>query len=114
MQLVSELIGDVLVVRVNEVRIDAAAAVEFKDAMRAAVRSEAARVVLDLSKVTMIDSSGLGAIVTVMKHLGADTPLELAALSENVANVFRLTRMDTVMKVHPSVERALATLRSDA
>ncbi|MEL6642388.1 MAG: STAS domain-containing protein [Pseudomonadota bacterium] len=114
MQLVSKVIGDVLVVRVNEPRIDAAAAVEFKDAMRAATHDAAGRVVLDLSQVAMIDSSGLGAIVTVMKTLGDDRPLELAALTVNVAAVFRLTRMESVMKIHDCVDDAMDAVRSDA
>ena len=112
MQLVSERLGDALIVHVNEARIDAAAAVAFKDAMRAVTQDMADRVVLDLSQVTMIDSSGLGAIVTVMKLLGNDMPLELADLTVNVAAVFRLTRMDSVMKVHASVDDALGTVRS--
>lgn len=112
MQLVSERHSETLVIRVEELRIDAAAAVDFKDSMRSATQDGAGRVVLDLSQVTMVDSSGLGAIVAVMKQLGSETPLELAGLTPNVATVFRLTRMDTVMRVHGGVEDALAMDRS--
>jgi anti-sigma B factor antagonist len=81
-------------------RIDAAAAVQFRDAMRSATEGGQPRVVLDLSRVTFVDSSGLGAIIAVMKHLGAERTLELAGLQPGVAKVFRLTRLDEIVKVH--------------
>lgn len=108
MQLHSEKIESDLVIRVDEGRIDAAAAVQFKDAMRAATIDAGPRVILDLSAVETIDSSGLGAIVAVMKHLGKETQLELAGLTARVDSVFRLTRMDSVMTIHADRDEALA------
>ena len=69
MNLSSDTADDALVVRVNEDRIDAAVAIQFKDRMRDLIGADAGRVILDLSKVTFVDSSGLGAIVAVMKLL---------------------------------------------
>lgn len=111
MQLRSENRGDALVVSVAEARIDAAAAVQFKDAMRSLTEAPSDRVVLDLERVTMIDSSGLGAIVSVMKHLGPERPLELAGLTEQVEAVFKLTRMDSVFRIHANAESATQDLR---
>lgn len=76
MDLEAEVRGDLLVVRVQQERIDAAAAIEFKDRMRELVDTPAPRVLLDLSRVTFLDSSGLGAVVAVMKLLGPDRRLE--------------------------------------
>lgn len=101
MQLSTETISDALVVTVEEPRIDAAVAIQFKEAMREAAAAGPARVVLDLSRVTFLDSSGLGAVVAVMKHL-APARLELAGLTPAVARVFRLTRMDSVFTIHPA------------
>lgn len=93
-------LGDALLVRVNEERIDAAIAIQFKERMRTLTAGHQGRVILDLGRVTFIDSSGLGAIVAVMKFLGPERRLELAALTPNVARVFRLTRMDGVFVIH--------------
>ena len=93
-------VGPDLLVRVMEDRIDAAAAVQFRDAMRGAAEGGHARIVLDLARVSFVDSSGLGAIIAAMKHLGADRTLELAGLQPPVAKVFRLTRLDEILKVH--------------
>jgi len=94
---------DLMIIHVRETRIDAAGAIDFKDRMRELTAFNTLRVMLDLSKVTFIDSSGLGAVVAVRKALGPDRPLELAALTPAVEKVFRLTRMDSVFIIHPGV-----------
>lgn len=104
MDLQSSQHADRHVITVNAARIDAAGAVRFKDAMRAATSPGAAHVVLDLSKVGFVDSSGLGAIVAAMKQLGPGRRLDLAGLTPDVAKVFRLTRMDRVFVIHDSAE----------
>lgn len=96
-------VGPALVIAVMEPRIDAAVAIEFKETVRAAAEDAGNPVILDLSRVTFLDSSGLGAVVAVMKLLGAARPLELAGLTPPVAKVFRLTRMDSVFIIHPQV-----------
>ncbi|KKL14907.1 hypothetical protein LCGC14_2510960 [marine sediment metagenome] len=106
MNLETRLISDALIITVHAARIDAAAAVQFRDAMRAATKTGPGRVVLDLRPVQFLDSSGLGAIIGTMKHL-APRRLELAALQPAVAKVFRLTRLDSVVMIHDRAEHAV-------
>ncbi|MEL6565936.1 MAG: STAS domain-containing protein [Pseudomonadota bacterium] len=107
MELSSQQDGALQIVSVNSARIDAAVAIEFKDAMRQTTDSGSPTVILDLSHVEFIDSSGLGAIVASMKHMGQDRSLVLAGLTPTVDKVFRLTRMDSVFGVFPTLETAL-------
>jgi len=107
MELTSQQDGPLQIVAVNGSRIDAAVAIEFKDAMRAATDTPSPTVILDLSQVEFIDSSGLGAIVASMKHLGQSRSLVLAGLTPTVEKVFRLTRMDSVFGVFPTLQDAL-------
>lgn len=100
MRLLETARGDTLIVRVDETRIDAAVAIQFKERMRDFVQTGATRVILDLSSVAFLDSSGLGAVVAVMKLMGPDRQLELAGLTPTVEKVFRLTRMDSVFTIH--------------
>lgn len=111
MQLAAWDADGVRVIRVEEARIDALVAIRFKEAMRAAAGDAAPRVVVDLSAVQFLDSSGLGALVAVMKLIGAARRLELAGLSANVDRVFRLTRMDRVFPLHADLAAALAGAR---
>lgn len=107
MNLYAEARGGALVVTVDEERLDAAIAIRFKDRMREVTLQPAPRVLLDLSRVEFLDSSGLGAVVAVMKSLAPERTLELAGLTPNVERVFRLTRMDSVFSLHPDIETAL-------
>lgn len=100
MQLSTQLQGDVLLVHAMEDRIDAACAIQFKDRMREITQTDSPRVVLDLSRVAFLDSSGLGAVVAVMKSLAPQRRLELSGLTSNVQKVFRLTRMDSIFTIH--------------
>jgi anti-sigma B factor antagonist len=100
MELVAEQRGEILVVHAMQDRIDAAGAVQFKDKMRELTQLPLPRVVLDMSRVAFLDSSGLGAVVAVMKALAPDRKLELSGLTNTVQKVFRLTRMDSVFTIH--------------
>lgn len=107
MALSSTTTGETQVITVHGDRIDAAMAIQFKEDMRAQSDAGASRVILDLSTVEFIDSSGLGAIVASMKQLGDGCRLDLAGLHPVVEKVFRLTRMDTVFKLFTSLDDAL-------
>ncbi|WP_227269948.1 STAS domain-containing protein [Roseobacter weihaiensis] len=111
MELASKTEQDLRIVSVQDTRIDAAVAIEFKDAMRHQTDGGPDVVVLDLSRVEFIDSSGLGAIVAAVKHMGKGRKLALAGLTPTVARVFELTRMDAVFSVFPTLEGALAELK---
>ena len=108
MNLITDSRGDVLLVTVKEARIDAASAIQFKDTMRNVPDSGEKRIVLDISEVTYLDSSGLGAIVAAMKHFGSSRPLEISGPTPTVAKVFRLTRMDTIFKIYPDLDAAMS------
>jgi anti-sigma B factor antagonist len=107
MHLDSQLYGNILVVTAGDPRLDAAVAVQFKDRLREVAEDGPERVILDLSKVDFLDSSGLGAVVASMKILGVERNLELAGLTPTVAKVFRLTRMDTIFTIHTSIAHAI-------
>jgi len=108
MNLAADLRDDLLVIQVMEDRIDAASAIQFKDRMRSLTTDDgAARVILDLSLVAFLDSSGLGAVVAVLKSLSPTRKLELAGLLPTVQKVFRLTRMDSVFVIHDRVPDVL-------
>lgn len=100
MNLHANLDGDVLVVTPAEDRLDAAAAVQFKDAIRGLAGTAPPRMILNMAPVVFMDSSGLGAVIGSMKLLAPDTRLELAALTPAVEKVFKLTQMDRIFTIH--------------
>jgi anti-sigma B factor antagonist len=108
MQLQTQSRAKVIAVEVMENRIDAASAIQFKERMRDITGTGDQRVVLDLARVQFLDSSGLGAIVAVKKLLGPERALDLSGLTPTVEKVFRLTRMDSIFTIHPSLEVAVS------
>ena len=61
------------------------------------------RIVLDLSSVTSIDAHGIGVLAALIKRAGGwNGRLVLAAVSDRVAHVLRLTRIDTQVRRLPS------------
>jgi anti-sigma B factor antagonist len=108
--LTSELRNNVLVVHVAEKRVDASKAPLFKDEMTKCIDSGQNQLVLDLSGVDFVDSSGLGAIVACLKRLGPRGNLAIAGAKGAVSRLFTLTRMDKVFTLHDTVDAAVAQL----
>ncbi len=113
MDLTCTVTDSIKTITLNAPRIDASVAIQFKDAMRVATADGPERIILDLGEVDFVDSSGLGAIVAAMKQLDAGRVLELASLTPDVDKVFRLTRMDSVFRIHATVEQALCAQKAD-
>lgn len=107
MRLTFEETGNVLIVTLEEPRLDATIAPEFKDAVREVAAAGAEIYLLDMKHVVFMDSSGMGSVIGIMKHLGRSRRLELCNLSPAVLKVFRLTKMDAVLRLHPGREGAL-------
>ena len=98
--------GAVTHLKMKQTRLDAAGAIGFKEAVRAIADDGADYILLDMSNVAFMDSSGLGALVSVMKYMGAEKKFEITCLTPVVEKVFKLTRMDEVFRVHKSTEDA--------
>ena len=114
MHLTTQIKTDALCITVEDERIDAAIAVQFKDTFRKLLVGHKGRVVVDMEKVAFLDSSGLGALVAVMKMLPNGQKLELAGLRDAVQKVLRLTRMDSVFVIHPDAKTAFGSEQSAA
>jgi anti-sigma B factor antagonist len=98
---------EVFIVKPDSTRIDASFAVQFKNQMLDIIHSGKNTIILDLSEVDFIDSSGLGALVSSRKTLGSNGDIILCDVSERVLNIFKVTRMNKVFKIFESKEEAL-------
>lgn len=76
------------------------------EAMR---REKPPRIVVDLSKVTYIDSSGLAVFIEAMQYTEEyGGKFALAGLQESVRSIFETARVDQVFLIYPHVDAALA------
>jgi anti-sigma B factor antagonist len=67
------------------------------------------QLVIDLSRVTYIDSAGLAAFIEGMQKVEAyGGKFALASLQETVRSIFEISRLDQVFRIFPDVDAALA------
>ncbi|MBE9580974.1 MAG: STAS domain-containing protein [Proteobacteria bacterium] len=102
--------GDVLVVKVLNKRLDAQAANDFKEKMTEYINNGSPLIVLNMSDVDFVDSSGLGAMVSVLKLSGGDGQLAVCGTTERVARMFKLTRMNKVFSMFEEESEAIDAL----
>ncbi|WP_062650717.1 STAS domain-containing protein [Streptomyces maremycinicus] len=81
----------------------------FSDALLSGDRgAPGSRIVVDLSGVTFMDSSGINVFVTAHQAVSAaDGWLRIAAAQEPVLHVLRLVGIDALITCHPTLEQAL-------
>ena len=66
-------------------------------------------VLVDMSDVTYIDSSGVASLVEAYQSARRDsTPFALVAVSDAAMRVLELARLDQVFAIHASVSEAMA------
>jgi anti-sigma B factor antagonist len=110
MQLAERNVGPNIVLEVLEDRLAADKTADFKEAVGRRLTAGIACVVLDLSRVNFIDSSGLGAILSILKRMPKGSELILCGTNEPVTSMFKLTRLDRVFTMRRSVEEAVSAL----
>lgn len=102
---------DVTVVRPGVERLTAANATSFKNEIVALVEDGHSQIIIDFAAVSFLDSSGLGALVGVLKKIGHRGDLLVCGLNGDVDQMFRVCRMDRVFPIHRDVDAALQMLR---
>lgn len=107
MRIEGKKVDSLWVVTPLEKRLDASAAADFKGKIVDWINAGNNRIVLDLSQVDFVDSSGLGAIVSCLKTLGGSGDLIICGIKETVMCLFQLTRMTRVFQIFPSQAEAL-------
>lgn len=88
-------------------RLDASVAVVFKQEILSMIEQGKNYLLLDFSQVDFIDSSCLGALVSMLKTLNNRGDLALCSLNSNIQNMFKLTRMDRIFTISSDRESAL-------
>ena len=105
--------GDVLKV-VLDGRFVAACSDEIRE--RVTKRAEGfSKIVFDLSKMTHIDSSGLGVLVRLLKQAQEDgVQMRLAGLQPHPQMVFDITKVYRLFEICETVEAAMASFGDNA
>ncbi len=92
-------------------RLTAVQGAAFKDQAISLIEAGHARLIVDMAGITFIDSSGLGALVSVLKRVGNRGEIVVCGLSSALKQMFSITRMDRVFAAYPDRAAAIAALK---
>jgi anti-sigma B factor antagonist len=81
---------------------------ELKERVAEAVDFGSRKILVDFTDTGYIDSSGLGALVSLAKKLReSGGELRLAGLNEDLRTLFELTKLDTLFNITATADEAL-------
>ena len=92
--------------------LDAMTAGPFKPQLVAIADAEPGRVVVDLAEMTLIDSTGVGVLISLFKRVRAQNGhVYFAGLKAQPKEVFRLLRLDRSLDLYPTVAEAIEQIQ---
>ncbi len=92
-------------------RLVAACSEEFKDTMLERLKDQKS-IIFDLKRMQHIDSSGLGALVSVLQWVNSNGGvIKLACLQPRPKIVFDITKVYRVFEIYDTVEAALLSFK---
>ena len=104
--------GAVTVLRVSG-HLDALNAPNLKRVTEGLADDGRVQVIFDMSQLKLIDSSGVGAIVSLFKQVRSRRgDVKIAALSGQPREIFKLLRLDKAFELADSVDEASARFDS--
>jgi len=105
-----EMVGDVLKVSLDG-RLVAACSEDFKETMFERLKDHKS-ILFDLTKMAHIDSSGLGALVSILQRVNsAGGVIKLACLQPRPRIVFDITKICRVFDIYDTVDEAIASFK---
>lgn len=98
-----------------EGEIHVSTAPEFSGVLNAAIDGGRTALVLDLTGVMFIDSTGLSVLLTALRRVThAGGRMALVCSNPTVLRLFEITRLDTTFDIHAEVETAVALVQATA
>lgn len=102
--------GSTIVLEMQGDIIGAAESSTLMDLLHDLLEGGHKHIVIDLSQVSSMNSSGLGTLINalqVMRQNGGD--LKLCGISQKVRTIFSITKLISVFDIHATVEDAIAS-----
>jgi anti-sigma B factor antagonist len=92
-----------------EGEVDIYSAPQFKEVLLQGIEEGASRIIVDLAKVTFIDSTALGVLVSGAKRVRPQNgTLDIVCADDNITRIFEITGLDRIFGIYPTREDALS------
>ncbi len=92
--------------------LDAFSEAAFRKVIEKYVDDSLKNVILDLSQIALMDSSGLGAIVQVSKKVKSSEGVLQIVTNARVTQTLKLVKLDKVFSLHPDLASAVEAFKS--
>ena len=110
MELVTRKVGDLFVVGLAQPGTLEASNVEDFRTTVAELVDAVNSILVDLSNVTFLDSSGLGALVAIWRNLSLKGgQVKLCGINPSVRTVFELTRIHRIFEIYDTQAEAISS-----
>lgn len=107
MEFTTESLGDGIAVIRGDGRLNMVSGPTLRETVKRRIDAGEPRIVVDLSRVPFMDSSGLGALISCLKTAReASGDLRIVAPSTQVTMVLTLSNVDKILTPYESVEAA--------
>jgi anti-anti-sigma factor len=104
-------LGDVTVVELSD-RVDAVTSPDLKARLHGLIAEGRTRLVINLRDVVLVDSSGLGMLVSCLHRcVAAGGELCLAEVPEFARNIFEITRLTRVFRLAADETEAVEAVK---
>lgn len=86
---------------------------QFKEAVSAAIDENKPAIIINMTQVTYMDSSGFGTLLSATKRLRPlDGALYLTGCNDSIQRMLQITRLNTIFGVYATEDEALAAAKS--
>ena len=109
MEIKEQLHDDVVVLNLSGEMMGGPDATVLNDKLHELIESGKLKVVVDLSAVSWINSSGLGILIgalTTIRNAGGE--LKIASVTDRIQRLLQITKLDKVFDIYDTVESAVA------
>jgi anti-sigma B factor antagonist len=108
MTLSSVITDQVLIITLPEGAFDAATAPLIKTKVLELIHSfHLFDVIINLEKISFIDSAGIGALVVIGKELKDTGEIKLTNASKQLLTIFEMVRLHKIFEIYPNTKEAL-------
>jgi anti-sigma B factor antagonist len=107
MEFIKKTIKDIIIFELSGNIIGGPESAKINQEINSHLENGEKKFIIDLGKVTIMNSSGLGTLIaslTSIKKSGGE--LKLAGANEKIANLFIVTKLNTIFELIESVEKA--------
>ncbi len=113
MHFTTENRDNIVIFTLKDEHVDGRVSAELKAKMLITAQPDIDALIIDMTCVESIDSSGLGALLLANRQLqDHDIPIIIIGVQDFVKSLMKITRIDDLFEFYPTLDEALATIES--